>query len=132
MPEAAIGADVMVGFPGESDQLFEESRDFIQRMPFTYLHVFTYSPRPGTPAASLPEQVRLEVARERNRELRNLAAEKNLAFRRRFLDKRIEAITLANCDSAHTEALSDNYLKVAISGSHPANQWLKVRVDKVT
>ena len=132
MPEAAIGADVMVGFPGETAELFEESRDFIQKMPFTYLHVFTYSPRPGTPAASLPEQLPLEVARERNRELRNLAAEKNLAFRRRFLGKTIEAITLANCDSARTEALSDNFLKVAISGCHAANQWLNVRVEKVT
>ena len=132
MAEAAIGADVMVGFPGETDELFAESRDFIQQMPFTYLHVFTYSPRPGTPAASLPEQVPLEVARERNRELRNLAAEKNLAFRRRFLGKTIEAITLAKRDSARTEALSDNYLKVTISGSHRANQWLSVRVDRVT
>src|SRR5581483_3011314 len=51
MPDAAIGADVMVGFPGETDAEFEESRQFISEMPFTYLHVFTYSARPGTPAA---------------------------------------------------------------------------------
>jgi threonylcarbamoyladenosine tRNA methylthiotransferase MtaB len=132
MPEAAIGADVMVGFPGESDELFEESRSFIAQMPFTYLHVFTYSPRPGTPAANMPYQVPLEVARERNRELRNLAAEKNLAFRRSFLGRTIEAITLARSDAQSTEALSDNYLKVEISGEHEANQWMRVRVKSLT
>ncbi len=56
MPDAAIGADVMTGFPGETDALFEESREFIESLPFTYLHVFTYSERPGTAAASLPER----------------------------------------------------------------------------
>ena len=132
MPDAAIGADVMVGFPGETDELFEESRAFIAQMPFTYLHVFTYSPRPGTPAATMPDQVSLEVARERNRELRNLVAEKNLLFRHSFLGRTIEAITLAKSDSEMTEALSDNYLKVEIQRHYKANQWLEVRVSALT
>jgi threonylcarbamoyladenosine tRNA methylthiotransferase MtaB len=132
MPDAAIGADVMVGFPGESDELFEESRAFIAKMPFTYLHVFTYSPRPGTPAATMPGQVPLELARERNRELRNLAAEKNVGFRSSFLGRTVEAITLAKGDSEMTEALSDNYLKVEVKGKHEANQWMRVRVGAVT
>ena len=132
MPNAAIGADVMVGFPGESDELFEESRAFIAQMPFTYLHVFTYSPRPGTPAATMPDQVPLEIARERNRELRSLAAEKNLEFRRSFLGRTIEAITLAKRDADSTEALSDNYLKVEIRGQHGANQWMNVGVGALT
>jgi len=131
MPDAAIGADVMVGFPGETDALFEESRVFVVQMPFTYLHVFTYSPRPGTPAATMPDQVPLEIARERNRELRNLAAEKNLAFRRSFLGKSIEAITLARRDSEVTRALSDNYLKVEIMGEHAANQWMSITVNAI-
>ena len=71
MPTAAIGADVMVGFPGESEADFEETRGMIEEMPFTYLHVFTYSSRPGTPAAALPDQVPVQVARERNRILRD-------------------------------------------------------------
>ncbi|HWY71582.1 MAG TPA: MiaB/RimO family radical SAM methylthiotransferase [Terriglobales bacterium] len=132
MPDAAIGADVMVGFPGESDELFEESRAFIAKMPFTYLHVFTYSPRPGTPAATMPDQVPLELARERNRELRNLAAEKNVGFRSSFLGRTVEAITLAKGDSEMTEALSDNYLKVEIKGQHEANRWMRVRVGALT
>ena len=96
MPDAAIGADVMVGFPGETDELFEESRSFIEHLPFTYLHVFTYSSRPGTPSAAMPDQVPVHVARERNRVLRELAAEKNLEFRRNFVGKTLEVITLAD------------------------------------
>src|SRR5208283_3960405 len=65
MPDAAIGADVMVGFPGETEEEFEESRRFIEQLPFTYLHVFTYSERPGTPAADMP-QVPQPVRKERN------------------------------------------------------------------
>ena len=67
MPDAAIGADVMVGFPGETDALFEESRQFIQAMPFTYLHVFTYSERPGTPAAAIRIRSRFAFARPQSR-----------------------------------------------------------------
>ena len=74
MPDAAVGADVMTGFPGETDAEFEESRAFIESLPFTYLHVFTYSERPGTPAAQRAAQVPMEVRSERNRMLRDLAA----------------------------------------------------------
>jgi len=91
MPGAAIGADVMVGFPGETEELFEESRRFILELPFTYLHVFTYSPRPGTPAAEMGGQVPLGIARERNRILRELAREKHLRFQRSFLGATLEA-----------------------------------------
>ena len=94
MPDAAIGADVMVGFPGETDELFEESRSFIEHLPFTYLHVFTYSSRPGTPSAAMPDQVPVHVARERNRILRELAAEKNRAFRESFVGQTLDVITL--------------------------------------
>ena len=72
MPDAGVGADVMVGFPGETDQEFEESRAFIESLPFTYLHVFTYSERPGTPAAERVDQVPMEVRKDRNRILREL------------------------------------------------------------
>src|SRR5689334_13938077 len=93
MPDAAIGADVMVGFPGETDAEFEESRRFIESLPFTYLHVFTYSERPGTPAAAAPEAVPMNVRKERNRILRELAAAKNRAFRETFVGRAISAVT---------------------------------------
>jgi threonylcarbamoyladenosine tRNA methylthiotransferase MtaB len=128
MPDAAIGADVMVGFPGETDELFEGSRSFIEHLPFTYLHVFTYSSRPGTPSAAMPDQVPVNVARERNRILRELAAEKNLAFRKNFIGRSLNAISLHNAVDGWTEALSDNYLQVRIAGQHAANQMLTVAV----
>jgi len=95
MPTAAIGADVMVGFPGETDAEFEETRRMIEDLPFTYLHVFTYSPRPGTPAALMPRQVPVRLARERNRILRDLGTQKKHAFMQGFVGKTVEAITLA-------------------------------------
>ena len=128
MPDAAIGADVMAGFPGETDGLFEESRSFIEHLPFTYLHVFTYSSRPGTPSADMPDQVPVHVARERNRVLRELAAKKNLEFRRRFVGRTMEVITLQAGDENSTEALSDNYLKVKVAGRQLANTWMNVRI----
>ena len=132
MPLAAIGADVMVGFPGETDALFEESRAFIASLPFTYLHVFTYSSRPGTPSATMPGQVPVQVARERNRILRELAAEKNREFRESLVGKTLEAITLHRGDGESTEALTDNYLKLRLAGQHEANRWATARVEGVS
>jgi threonylcarbamoyladenosine tRNA methylthiotransferase MtaB len=132
MPDAAIGADVMVGFPGETNELFEESRSFIEHLPFTYLHVFTYSSRPGTPSAAMTDQVSVHVARERNRVLRDLAAEKNLAFRRKYVGKTLEVITLQTGDDEWSEALSDNYVKVKLAGRHEANQILTAEIVDVT
>jgi threonylcarbamoyladenosine tRNA methylthiotransferase MtaB len=129
MPEAAIGADVMVGFPGETDELFEESRSFIEQLPFTYLHVFTYSSRPGTPSAAMADQVPVQVARERNRVLRELAEEKNRAFREGFVGRNLEVITLQNCGDGWTEALSDNFLKVRIGGRHVGNETTSVKIS---
>jgi threonylcarbamoyladenosine tRNA methylthiotransferase MtaB len=130
MPDAAIGADVMVGFPGETDELFEESRSFIEHLPFTYLHVFTYSARPGTPSAEMPGQVPARVARERNRVLREIGARKNREFRQRFVGTTVDAITLQAGDEQFTEALSDNYLKVKLIGRYPANRWMNLEVKE--
>jgi len=131
MPTAAIGADVMVGFPGETDADFEVTRRFIEELPFTYLHVFTYSARPGTPAASLPNQIPVRLARERNRILRQLASEKKLAFMKSFVGKTIQAITLNVFSGEYTEALTDNYLKLRIRGKLSANHWIQAIVHEV-
>jgi threonylcarbamoyladenosine tRNA methylthiotransferase MtaB len=131
MPTAAIGADVMTGFPGETDSEFEATRRMIEDLPFTYLHVFTYSARPGTPAADMPNQVPVHHARERNRILRDLAAEKKLAFMRGFLGKPVQAITLGVERQEFTESLTDHYLKLRLKGRHAPNQWVHARVDDV-
>jgi threonylcarbamoyladenosine tRNA methylthiotransferase MtaB len=135
MPTAAMGADVMVGFPGETDSEFEATRQMIDDLPFTYLHVFTYSPRPGTPAAEMPNQVPVHLARERNRILRELVSAKKLAFMRSFIGRSLEAITLnvIRSDNAgeFTEALTDNYLKLRLRKRHEPNRWTRARIKDV-
>jgi threonylcarbamoyladenosine tRNA methylthiotransferase MtaB len=128
MPDAAIGADVMVGFPGETDELFEESRQFIQAMPFTYLHVFTYSERPGTPAATMPGAVPIRVRKDRNRILRDLASEKNLAFRSSLLGREFTAVTL----DPPGLALTDNYIKATLDLPYTPNRLVRLRPRALT
>ena len=125
MPDAAIGADVMVGFPGETEDEFQQSHDFIAGLPFTYLHVFTYSERPGTPAAEAANQVPIPERKRRNRILRDLAAGKNLEFRQRMVGKTVSAVTLGEGNIA----LTSNYLKVEMAASQPANLLLDLRID---
>jgi len=132
MPTAAIGADVMVGFPGETDAEFEETRRMVEELPFTYLHVFTYSARPRTPAASMRNQVPVQVAREWNRVLRELAAAKKLVFMGSFVGKEMEAITLNVFDGTRTECLTDNFLKLRLTGRHKSNRWVRARVEAVS
>jgi threonylcarbamoyladenosine tRNA methylthiotransferase MtaB len=129
MPTAAIGADVMVGFPGETEAEFDETRRMIEELSFTYLHVFTYSARPGTPAAAHPGQVPVALARERNRVLREVASKKKAAFMRALAGTVVEAITLQSGSAEFTEALTNNYLKMKISGRHEANRWMNVTVE---
>jgi threonylcarbamoyladenosine tRNA methylthiotransferase MtaB len=135
MPEAAIGADVMVGFPGETDALFEESYRFVAEQPFTYLHLFPFSARPGTAAWSLAQErpVRGEVVRERMARLRALMEEKQAVFQQAASGSRLSVVTLRSSDPEQerrtTPALSDNFLRVEIAGVFPANQMLWIAVS---
>lgn len=128
MPDAAIGADVMVGFPGETGADFEESRRFIESLPFTYLHVFTYSERPGTPAAEDPDPVPMPVRKERNRVLRELAASKNRAFRESMVGRTLSAVTLHEAGTALTE----NYLKVELAERREPNRIVDLKIAGLT
>lgn len=128
MPDAAIGADVMVGFPGETDELFEESRQFIEAMPFTYLHGFTYSERPGTPAAEMPDAIDMRVRKERNRVLRDLAAKKNAAFRSSLIGREFTAVTL----DPPGLALTDNFVKASLDLPYQANRLVRLRPRALT
>jgi threonylcarbamoyladenosine tRNA methylthiotransferase MtaB len=103
----------------------------IEELSFTYLHVFTYSARPGTPAAGKADQVPPAVARERNQVLRSLAAKKKSAFMRSMVGTVVQAITLQTGGVDYTEALTDNYLKMKILGRHKANRWMDLSVESV-
>lgn len=127
MPDAALGADVMVGFPGETDAEFRETYDFVTTLPFTYLHVFTYSERPGTRAEELPGAVPQEIRKERNRLLRELAAAKNLAFRQAMAGRTLSVVTLHN-----GQAMSSNYLTVDLARPRAASELCDVRIGGVT
>jgi threonylcarbamoyladenosine tRNA methylthiotransferase MtaB len=128
MPDCAVGADVMTGFPGETESEFEDSRAFIDSLPFTYLHVFTYSARPGTPAAEAPGQVPIEVRKHRTHVLRDLAQRKNLAYRRSMLGKVLSAVTIEDGRTA----LSGNYLKVMLARPREANRLVDVAIGGLT
>lgn len=128
LPSAAIGADVIVGFPGETYDDFETTTAFIKELPFTYLHVFSFSARPGTQAESLGGAVAAVEVRGRARALRRLSEQKSAAFRSSQAGKTLRALTLARSDDNWTEALTGNYLKVRVPGRHRANEWREAHI----
>jgi threonylcarbamoyladenosine tRNA methylthiotransferase MtaB len=129
-PSAAIGADVIVGFPGETAEEFDATAAFIERLPLTYLHVFSFSVRPGTAAAALPEReyVAPATVRERARLLRALGEKKAASFRAAQSGRTQRALTLAQTAEDWTGALTGNYLKVRVAGRRPPNEWCEVRL----
>jgi threonylcarbamoyladenosine tRNA methylthiotransferase MtaB len=137
-PELTLGADVMVGFPGETDSEFEETLEFILALPFGYLHLFPFSPRPGTKAWALHKEfpVAQSAVDERMALLRTLAAEKSNAHRRQFIGCTLNAITLHTSEErarrGRTAALSENFIPLELDGSFEANRMIGVRITGAT
>ena len=129
LPDAGIGADIIAGYPGESEEDFRATEELIARLPFTYLHVFSFSARPGTAAASLEGQVPAAVVRARARRLREIAAHKSVEFRRSQAGRTLRALTLRPKKGGPGEALTGNFLKVRTFEAHPANTWVDVRIS---
>jgi len=110
-PGAGLGADVIVGFPGETDGEFETTRRFIEDSELNYLHVFSYSPRPGTPAAEMPGQVPPAAIKERSARLRELGRDLSLRFRRSFVGRDLELLVLRDARAdGRLRALSGNFI----------------------
>jgi threonylcarbamoyladenosine tRNA methylthiotransferase MtaB len=114
---------VIVGFPGETEEDFQATVEMIERLPFTYLHVFSFSARPGTEGENLAAPVSATVIRERARTLRSLAQRKSSEFRASQAGRTLRALTLAGGGHTWTPGMTANYLKVRIPGRRPANQW---------
>jgi len=127
-PLACLGADIIVGFPGETEDDFRQTYSFLEQSPLSYLHVFSYSPRPGTVAASWA-QINGKVKKERARLLRDLSRRKNANFRRLFVGRECDAIVIKK-EKAENEVLTSNYFKVFVS-SCPYDERDEVRV-KIT
>lgn len=137
-PDLTLGADIMVGFPGETEAEFEETVAFIRALPFGYLHLFPFSPRPGTRGWALhaAAQVAPEAVSERMNILRALAREKSIVHRTQMIGRELPAITL-NTPAALTaqgriEALTDNFIPVELDGVFAANQLARIRVTGIT
>jgi len=137
-PELTLGADVMVGFPGETDAEFEETLAFIRALPIGYLHLFPFSPRPGTRGWALyaAAPVAPQVVQYRMNALRSLAHEKSVAHRTSMIGRELPVITLHTpaglAARGLTEALTDNFLPVELKGDFAANQLLRIKVTGIT
>lgn len=112
MPHAAIGADVIVGFPGESDEDFNETYEFLQGLAVTYLHVFTYSERDNTLAKTLTDSVPIAVRHERNKKLRQLSFVKTKQFTSQFYDTTRPVLFEKADHEGMMEGYTDNYIRV--------------------
>ena len=135
LPEAAIGADVIAGFPGETEDDHQATLSLIERLPLTYLHVFSFSARPGTAAADMGRHLPERVITRRAQDLRALGEQKKAAFQRAQLGRQLHVLTLKRQGidgfGQWTRAISSNYLDVRVSGQWPSNEPLDVRIDGV-
>ncbi|MBI4461831.1 MAG: tRNA (N(6)-L-threonylcarbamoyladenosine(37)-C(2))-methylthiotransferase MtaB [Acidobacteria bacterium] len=133
VPNAGLGADVIVGFPGETEEDFEATCRLVEELPFSYLHVFSFSKRPGTRAWAMNDDVPAATIRARARALRALAAAKQHHFRESQIGRTLRVLTLQRTrPSGGREALSENYLQVVLAGPDPGpNQLLSARITAV-
>jgi threonylcarbamoyladenosine tRNA methylthiotransferase MtaB len=133
MPEAALGSDIIVGFPGESDGQFEASLEYFDDLPLTYFHVFPYSPRRGTVATTLPDAVPAPVKKLRAQWMRDLGARKKQEFCAGFTGQRMAVLVEGEADDAggSRRGFSRNYLPVALAGAGVApNREVTVRLGE--
>jgi threonylcarbamoyladenosine tRNA methylthiotransferase MtaB len=128
LPDAALGSDIIIGFPGESEAQFENSLEYFASLPLTYFHVFPYSSRRSTVAASLPDHVPAALKKLRSRRMRELGAQKKQAFYSRFLGQTVSVLVEAKVDGATgaRRGFTRNYLPVSIAGASFANREIAV------
>ena len=134
LPDAAIGADVMIGFPGETDQAYQNTLSFIESLPISYLHVFPFSPRKGTPAYSFSDRVPPEIVKKRCREARALGKQKKMAFLEKHVQKELEVLVESTPDvkTGRLKGVTSNYIKVLLDRYEGIkNTFQKVRIEGI-
>jgi threonylcarbamoyladenosine tRNA methylthiotransferase MtaB len=124
LPDAALGSDVIVGFPGETDDDFAALASYLESSPLTHLHVFPYSDRPGTAASALPDTVHGSVVKARAQAIRDVSRRLQQAFRDRQRGRVRRALTIED----GTAAITDNYIRVPAPSGHARNEWVDVVV----
>jgi threonylcarbamoyladenosine tRNA methylthiotransferase MtaB len=124
LPHASIGSDVIAGFPGETDEDFDRLTRYLEVSPLTHVHVFPYSDRPGTEAATMSTKVHGAVVRERARRVRDISGRLTARFHASQVGTVHRALTLED----GSLAVTSNYLKVRIPPGHPRNEWVLVRI----
>jgi threonylcarbamoyladenosine tRNA methylthiotransferase MtaB len=134
VPHAGLGADVIVGFPGETESAFRETYEFIEASPLNYLHVFSWSPRPGTPASDYPDRVLPAEVRNRSERLRSLGLDLALRFRRVHAGRTLDAVVLGpRPDDGRVRALTGNFIEVSLApGSAERGEVVQVEIERVT
>jgi len=129
VPGVALGTDLMVGFPGESEHAFQHTVDLCDRLPFSYFHVFTYSKRPGTAAAKMSQDIPAEVARQRAQTLAELSRQKRLAFAERWIGASVSVLFEGGRSDGLRLGTTTHYLKVGVpSDADLVNQMHQVRI----
>jgi len=134
VPDAAIGTDVLIGFPGETDTAFENTYELVKELPITYLHVFPFSPRKGTPAANFTDHVPWEIIKERSKKMRELGRIKKKLFYQEFLHKRVEVIVEGNAPGipGYMKGTTSNYIPVVFCGEDLLKRSrMNVKIDYV-
>jgi threonylcarbamoyladenosine tRNA methylthiotransferase MtaB len=135
VPGIAVGTDVIVGFPGEGDAEFERTYRLLEGLPIAYLHVFSYSQRKGTVAASMPDQVPKDVRAARSAALRTLSDAKWLKFRQAQVGQSLQAVVLDGRDAwaGRLEALTDNYITVRLEHAEEGiGRMVDLSIEAVT
>ena len=127
IPDASIGSDLIVGFPGEADDDFEQLASYLERSPLTHVHVFPYSDRPGTVASAIGDRAPGAVIRERARRIREIGQRLTVRFRDSQVGTVHRALTLED----GSLAVTDNYLKIRIPPGRRRNEWVDVKIVEV-
>lgn len=133
LPDAAVGVDTLIGFPGESDAAFENTYALIEALPVAYLHVFPFSPRPGTPAAGYPDKVPPHVVKHRCKRMRALGNSKRIDFYNQFIGQKLEILieTTRHRSTGLLKGLSSNYIPILIDANDDyKNKLVVVRAQK--
>ena len=135
IPDAALGADILIGFPGETENAFENTYTLIEKLPVTYLHVFPFSPRPGTPADKYPQKVPAKIIKARCKRMRRLGDKKKKAFYEKYTGETVQILIEGKRDNTTgwLKGITSNYIPVQIAGEDNLfNTLVQVTIEKIT